>query len=127
MKIHHIAVWTQQLEEVKAFYVRFFEAKATTKYVNTVKQFESYFLSFQSGASLELMRRPEVGTSRGGHITPGYAHMAVSLGSKEKVDAKTEEIMAAGYTKLDGPRTTGDGYYESTILDPDGNVIELTI
>lgn len=127
MKIHHIALWTQQLEEIKAFYERFFEARATPKYVNTAKQFESYFLSFQSGANLELMRRPEVGTSNTIHFTPGYAHIAISLGSKERVDAKTQEIIAAGYTKLDGPRTTGDGYYESTILDPDGNVIELTI
>lgn len=127
MKIHHIALWTHQLEELRVFYERFFDTKATPKYVNPVKQFESYFLSFPSGARIELMCRPEVDASCNKYFVSGYAHIAISLGSKEKVDAKTEEIMVAGFTRLDGPRTTGDGYYESTILDPDGNVIELTV
>lgn len=128
MRIHHIAMWTRQLEELRLFYEKFFGTTATPKYVNPGKRFESYFLSFQSGAKIELMRRPEVSeASDNTNFKNGYAHIAISLGSKESVDAKTEEIMAAGYVKLDGPRITGDGYYESTILDPDGNIIEITI
>ncbi len=128
MKIHHIALWTQQLEKMKCFYIDFFSAKASALYVNPKKNFSSYFLTFASGARLELMHRPEVvNASQEGTLSSGYAHIAISLGSKEAVDAKTQELVLAGYTNPEGPRTTGDGFYESIILDPDANIIELTI
>lgn len=125
MHITHIALWTNQLERMKDFYEHHFSATANEKYINATKSFESYFLSFTSGAQLELMQQP-------GKVAPerpslGYAHIAFSLGSTAAVDDKTQELAAAGFTKLDGPRMTGDGYYESTFTDPDGNVLELTV
>lgn len=128
MYIHHIALWTQQLEVLKDFYEQYFSVRVTPKYTNKEKGFESYFLRFKSGASIELMRKPEVKKPKQeDELLAGYAHIAIALGSKEAVDTKTNKLMADGYIKLDGPRVTGDGYYESTILDPDGNVIELTV
>jgi lactoylglutathione lyase len=96
--------------------------------VNPRKQFESYFLTFADGARLELMQRPDVPASANDvdRQFTGYIHLAFSIGSREAVDALTERLRADGYRILDGPRTTGDGYYESTTLDPDGNRIEIT-
>lgn len=126
MKIEHLAIWTTELERLKDFYVRFFGAKASNKYVNPGKAFESYFLSFDSGARLEIMRRPDLipRGAEGNRI--GLSHVAFSVGSTERVDMLTEELRHAGYVVADGPRRTGDGYYESVILDPDSNRIELT-
>lgn len=128
MKIEHMAIWTTDLERLRLFYETYFGARSNAKYVNAAKQFESYFLSFSTGARLEIMYSPNVlsvvdETMRRG----GYAHLAFSLGSREQVDALTSRLRQDGYPVLDGPRQTGDGYYESAILDPDGNRIELTM
>ena len=129
MKIEHLAVWTQQLDTVKAFYVQFFNASSNEKYHNPLTQFSSYFLSFGDGARLELMQKPGIPHNANDitHQHTGLIHFAISTGSKEKVDALTEEIRRAGFTILAEPRWTGDGYYESVILDPDSNQIEITI
>jgi len=129
MKIDHIALWTKDLERLKAFYERYFHVKAGKKYVNPKKRFESYFLSFEDGCRLELMQMPTVPDSTNDVYQQftGYIHFAVSTGSKEKVDELTHQLKLDGYEILDGPRTTGDGYYESVVLDPDNNRIEITI
>ena len=129
MKIEHLAVWTNQLELLKAFYVRFFDAIPNEKYYNPRKQFSSYFLSFSDGARLELMQMPGIpGNSNDiQRQNTGLIHFAISTGSKEKVDALTEAIRQAGFTIAGEPRWTGDGYYESVVLDPEGNFIEITI
>lgn len=129
MYIEHIALWTPDLERLKAFYEIYFGAQAGPKYVNPAKQFESYFLRFASGARLELMSRPGLHRPDDASLAliSGYAHLAVALGSETAVDAMTERLRMDGYRVLDGPRRTGDGYYESVILDPDGNPIELTV
>lgn len=128
MKIEHIAIWTQDLEKLREFYVTYFQATANGKYVNPSKKFESYFLTFKSGARLELMQRPDIFNhlpNRGTEFT-GYAHLAFATGSKENVNKLTEQLRSDGYEIVGKPRTTGDGYYESVILDPDGNKIEIT-
>jgi lactoylglutathione lyase len=128
MKIEHIAIWTRNLERLKDFYVTYFEARANDKYVNPTKGFESYFLSFSSGARLELMYLPDIRPAQDFPENPvGLTHLAFSVGSKERVDQLTDDLQAADYTVASAPRTTGDGYYESLILDPDGNRIEITI
>ena len=125
MKIEHIALWVADLEGMRQFYETHFEAKSNNRYENAVKGFSSYFLTFSSGARLELMQRTDI-TERTSNAL-GYAHFAFSLGSKQAVDDWTARLRDAGVTHLDGPRTTGDGYYESTVADPEGNVIELTL
>jgi lactoylglutathione lyase len=136
MRIEHIAIWTHDLERLRQFYETYFESRANTKYVNPRKQFESYFLTFADGARLEIMQThavqccvPTVSPSANDveQQFTGYIHVAFSVGSREAVDALTGRLRADGYRILDGPRTTGDGYYESTALDPDGNRIEITI
>lgn len=127
MKIEHLAIWVNDLEKAKAFYLRFFDAVSNKKYHNPKKQFTSYFISFSSGCRLELMHRPDVAELRkslGAEIM-GLTHFAVQLRDKDAVNTKTEEFRAAGYTVAGEPRTTGDGYYESVILDGEGNRIEL--
>ncbi len=127
--IEHIAIWTQDLEQLRAFYETYFQAHAGKKYVNSIKQFESYFLDFQSGARLEIMQTPGLEKPDGlGNLVPtGYAHLAFGVGSEAEVDALTDLLRTAGYPVVDGPRWTGDGYYESVILDPDGNRVEITV
>jgi lactoylglutathione lyase len=129
MHIEHIAIWTHDLERLKAFYETYFHASANSKYVNPTRQFESYFLSFDNGARLEIMQMPGVRPSKEDAVAQftGYVHLALSVGSKAQVDALTLRLQTAGYRVLDGPRTTGDGYYESVVLDPDGNRLELTV
>ena len=126
MHIEHIAIWTRDLEGLKAFYETFFEACAGAKYVNAERGFESYFLIFPTGARLEIMRVKGL-TQTGIPDRPGYAHVAFSVGSQAAVDALTARLADACYRVVDGPRHTGDGYYESCVLDPDGNRIEITI
>jgi lactoylglutathione lyase len=129
MKIEHLAVWTNQLEVLKNFYIKYFNALPGEKYHNPAKQFNSYFLSFDTGPHLELMQMPDIPDNANDVYKQsiGLIHFAVSVGSKEKVDALTEEIREAGYKAIGEPRLTGDGYYESVILDPDNNRIEITI
>jgi lactoylglutathione lyase len=129
MRIEHVAIWTPRLEQLKEFYETYFGAEASAKYVNPVSQFESYFLIFSSGARLELMRSPNVvdSSDRMGVQPSGYAHLAIAVGSGERVDELTARLSAAGYRVAIDPRFTGDGYYESVVFDPDGNRIEITV
>jgi lactoylglutathione lyase len=128
MKLEHMAIWTGDLERLRTFYEKYFGATATAKYVNSTKRFESYFLSFPEGARLEVMYSPHIlEHSQGNHLLAGYAHIAFSVGSREQVDTLTGQLQNDGYRLLDGPRMTGDGYYESSFFDPDGNRIEITI
>lgn len=127
MNIEHIAIWVNDLEKMKEFYLTFFDLQSNEKYHNPKKQFSSYFLSFESGARIELMHRPDIAAFIESNEKQGLAHFAISVGSKEKVDALTERIRANGYSVIGEPRTTGDGYYESVIADPEGNLIELTV
>ena len=129
MHIAHLAIWARDLENLKAFYERYFEAKAAATYLNALSRFQSYFLTFASGARLELMHRPDIAPMerQPGREHIGYAHLAISVGSEAAVDALTTRLVNDGYQCLDGPRRTGDGYYESAVLDPEGNRIEITI
>lgn len=127
MHIEHVAVWTPDLERLVAFYATHFGATAGPKYTNPRTGFESHFLSFESGARLEVMRSPTVTSGEPGQPRSGYAHLAISVGSEAEVDRLTEQFRVAGVPVVDGPRQTGDGYYESVILDPDGNRIEITV
>ena len=129
MKIEHIAIWTKNLEASRAFYMKYFEAVASEKYVNVKKGFSSYFLSFASGCRLEIMHMAggeDIAEIVKDQIA-GLSHFTISVGSKERVDALTEQMRKDGFTIAGAPRQTGDGYYESIVLDPDGNRIEITI
>ncbi len=129
MKIEHIAIYVKDLEKSKLFYEKYFNAKSNEKYRNPKIQFESYFLSFSEGARLEIMTLPTVNSTSNNVLLNliGLAHFSVSVGSKENVLALTETLRKDGYTISGEPRTTGDGYFESVILDCDGNKIEITI
>jgi lactoylglutathione lyase len=129
MHIEHVAIWTADIERLRTFYEIHFFAAVGSRYVNTRKQFESYFLTFESGARLEIMSKPTVqlGAAPAGVERGGFAHIAVALGSRERVVEMTERLAAAGCPVVDGPRVTGDGYFESVVLDPDGNRLELTV
>jgi lactoylglutathione lyase len=128
MKISHMAIWTNNLERLRDFYCNYFGAKSNEKYTNRVKQFSSYFLTFENGeCSLELMNKRDLdGTSKSGSEI-GLAHFAIATGSKEKVVLMTEQFRIEGYSVISEPRFTGDGFYESAISDPDGNIVEITI
>ena len=128
MKIEHVAIWTKDIEKLKKFYVDYFDGIAGDKYTNTKKHFESYFIEFGSGARLELMQMPTIPSNLNNTIDQyiGLIHIAISVGSIEKVDKLTDTLKNAGYKVVSEPRYTGDGYYESCILDPDGNRIEIT-
>ena len=127
MRIEHVALWTADLERLRQFYETYFGARASNRYVNPAKRFESYFLTFASGARLEIMQRPDVlAGASGAQPALGWAHVAFSLGSEQTVDQLTARMAEDGYSVVDGPRRTGDGYYESVVLDPDGNRVELT-
>ena len=129
MKIEHLAIWVKDLEKMKAFYEKYFGGKAGEQYHNPKKNFYSYFLSFDEGCRLELMYQPEIPENKNviENQYIGIIHFAISVGSKEKVDALTEELREAGYQIVGEPRTTGDGYYESVVLDAEENRIEITV
>lgn len=129
MKIEHLAIWVKDLERMKQFYGQYFGAQAGELYHNPKKSFTSYFLSFTEGCRLELMHKPEIPANANSWADQheGIIHFAVAVGSKEKVDQLTEELRTAGYPVVGEPRTTGDGYYESVVLDPENNRIEITI
>lgn len=128
MKIEHIAIWVKDLEKTRNFYEQYFGAVSNEKYHNSAKHFESYFLSFDNGCRLEIMNRPDIGESNSSYDDQksGIIHLAFSTGSKEKVDELTERLRKDGCRIAGEPRTTGDGYYESVILDPENNIIEIT-
>ncbi|HBM17230.1 MAG TPA: hypothetical protein DD381_12950 [Lentisphaeria bacterium] len=128
VKIDHLAIWAEDLEKLKNFYEKYFNARSNNKYRNQNKNFESYFLSFNSGASLEIMNKPEIGSSGKNLYSQylGITHIAFSLGSRELVDELTCRLKNDGLKILDGPRLTGDGHYETLFLDPEGNRIEIT-
>lgn len=125
MHIEHIAMNVRDLEGMRAFYMQAFGATSNDLYHNPRTGLRTYFLSFDSGVRLELMERP-VKIARDKSVNAeGYLHLAFSLGSHEAVDSKTQELVAMGCVLLDGPRTTGDGYYESSLSDPEGNLLEV--
>jgi lactoylglutathione lyase len=129
MKIEHIAIWANDLETLKEFYVKYFNAQAGEKYFNPVKKFESYFLSFETGCRLEIMKMPGIPSSINDIYKQfsGLIHFAISVGTLEKVNTLTEVLRKDGYEVIGEPRTTGDGYYESVVFDPEGNRIEITV
>lgn len=129
MKIDHVALWTTDLEACKSFYENYFNATVGEKYHNPKKGFTSYFLSFEGFVRLEIMHRADVAELRqklGAEIM-GFTHLAISVGSKEQVDAMTELLRKDGFQIIGNPRTTGDGYYESVVLDIEGNRLEITV
>ncbi len=127
MHVAHVAIWTGDLERLSTFYSRFFGAQAGAPYRSRARPFESIFLSFSSGARLELMRVPALLPHAGPDPRVGLAHLALAAGSREEVDRLTAALEAAGHPVVGRPRTTGDGYYESVVLDPDGNRVEITV
>lgn len=124
MTIDHIAIWTDKLEEMRKYYCRYFNGRNNEKYTNPLKNFESYFITFEEGARLELMRRKGIPQGKEGE-TLGITHLAFKVTSREEVDTLTETLRTDGYIVAGEPRTTGDGYYESVVLDPEGNRVEL--
>lgn len=127
MRIEHIAMYVNDLEKAKEFFEKYFQAKANQGYHNQKTDFRSYFLTFEDGARLEIMKKPQMDDERKSINRTGFIHLAFSVGSKEKVDALTEQLKNDGYCVLSGPRTTGDGYYESCVEGIEGNQIEITI
>ena len=127
MKIEHVAIYVADLEKAKDFFIRYFDGQANDGYQNHKTGFRSYFISFDNGTRLELMNKPDVISVDNTAEKTGYAHIAFSVGSKEKVDKLTERLKNDGYSVISKPRTTGDGYYESCIFDIEGNRIEITV
>lgn len=125
MKIEHIAMYVSDLEKTKNFFEKYFGAISNEGYHNKTTDFKSYFLSFDNGARLEIMNKPQMQDTEKYLNRTGFVHIAFSLGSKEKVDSLTEQLRADGYEIISGPRTTGDGYYESCVMGIEGNLIEL--
>ena len=125
MNIAHIAIWTKDLEAMKNFYTKYFNGESNEKYTNPTKGFESYFIRFECGAHLELMRKQSVDKPLETEERLGITHIAFKLGSKDAVLSLTETLRSDGFRIVGEPRTTGDGYFESVILDVEGNRIEL--
>lgn len=129
MTIDHIAIWTDNLERLKAYYLEFFEGTASARYTNNLTGFSSYFISFQSGARLELMTKPGIPDNLNDKVIAqhkGIIHVAFGVATMSDVDEMANHLRNDGYTILSGPRKTGDGYYEFETLDPDNNRIEVT-
>lgn len=127
MKIEHIAMYVNDLEAAKEFFIKYFEASSNDGYHNRTTDFRSYFLTFSDGSRLEIMSRPQMDDSIKTPARTGYIHIAFSVGSKEKVDELTARLREDGYETISGPRTTGDGYYESCVAGIEGNLIEITV
>jgi lactoylglutathione lyase len=128
MQIEHLALWVLDLETMKAFYLTYFDSTAGEKYTNPTTQLAAYFIYFGEGKTrLELMTRPEIQDAAGKRgFTMGLAHFAISVGGKERVNTLTERLRKDKYTIFGEPRTTGDGYFESVVLDPEGNYLEIS-
>ena len=127
MKIEHIAMYVTDLERAKEFFEKYFGARSNNGYHNPTTDFRSYFLSFDDGARIEIMNKPGMDDADKSLARTGFIHIAFSLGSKERVDELTAQMKQDGYEVISGPRTTGDGYYESCIIGVEGNQIEITI
>lgn len=127
MTIDHIAMYVKDLEKARDFFVKYLDGKSNDGYHNKTTDFRSYFITFDDGARLELMTRPELVDGDRALARMGYIHIAFRVGSKEKVDLLTERFREDGYEVVSGPRTTGDGYYESCIVGIEGNQIEITV
>ena len=129
MTLEHVAIWTNNLETLREYYVKYFGAVSNQKYINPKKKFESYFLSFESGARLELMSMIDIPDNKNDTIGKqhlGIIHMAFAVDSMKDVDLKAIQLKNDGFRILSGPRKTGDGYYEFETLDPDNNRLEVT-
>ncbi|MDE5580606.1 MAG: VOC family protein [Treponemataceae bacterium] len=127
MKIEHIAMYVLDLEKARDFFVKYFNAKSNGGYHNKATNFRSYFLTFDDGARLEIMSRPDMQSMKKEIRRTGFIHIAFSVGSKEKVDELTQTLKNDGYEVFSGPRATGDGYYESCVAGIEGNQIEITV
>lgn len=124
MKIEHIGLWVKDLEAMREFYETYFEGKAGDFYHNKKTGFTSYFLTFPNGdARLELMNKVDLAEQTVERF--GYAHLAYQVEGKEGVDALHKRLVDDGFKHVNGPRTTGDGYYEAVIEDPEGNLVEI--
>ncbi len=131
MRIEHLAIWTKDLEAMRSFYIKYFGATSNDRYHNPTKQFQSYFLSFPkgqvgTGCRLELMQKPAIPDNQNAGEAIGITHFAITVGSEAGVNELTERLRSDGYPVVGEPRWTGDGYYESVVLDPEGNRIEIT-
>lgn len=127
MKIEHVALYVNDLEKVRDFFIKYFGGKSNDGYHNKTTDFRSYFISFDDGSRLEIMTKPELADTPKEVNRTGFIHLAFSVGSKEKVDELTARLKNDGYEVLSGPRTTGDGYFESCILGIENNQIEITV
>ena len=127
MKIEHVALYINDLEKARDFFIKYFGGKSNDGYHNKTTDFRSYFISFDDGSRLEIMTRPELADTPKEVNRTGFIHLAFSVGSKENVDSLTERLQKDGFKVLSGPRTTGDGYYESCILGIEDNQIEITV
>ena len=127
MKVEHIALYVEDLEAARVFFMKYLGASSNAGYQNQKTDFRSYFLTFDDGARLELMHKPDMTDMPKTPSRTGYAHIAFGVGSRERVDALTARLRNDGYEVVSGPRTTGDGYYESCIAAVEGNLIEITV
>ena len=126
MRIEHIAMYVNDLERTKGFFVKYLDGKASDVYHNQRTDCRSYFISFDDGARLEIMTKPSLEDTEKTINRTGLIHIAFSVGSRERVDELTQKLRSDGYEVISGPRTTGDGYYESCIVAVEGNLIEIT-
>ncbi len=129
MKIEHIAIWTKNTELLRDYYVTYFDGVSNQKYINTKTGFESYFISFDSSARLEIMSMPEIPENKNDTVNKqhiGLIHLAFGLDTVQQVDEKWKQLKESGFKILSAPRKTGDGYYEFVTIDPDNNRIEVT-
>lgn len=127
MEINHIGLYVFDLEGTKAFFEKYFGAHAGDMYHNRKTDFKSYMLSFDGGARLEIMTRPGLVETPGERLRTGFIHLSLSVGAGEQVDALAAHLTADGYDVIDGPRTTGDGYYECCVVGVENNLIEITV
>lgn len=127
MRIEHIAMYVNDLEKTKEFFIKYLKGHANSGYHNKKTDFRSFFISFDDGARLEIMNKPAMSDENKHLFRTGYVHIAFSVGSEENVNSLTEQLKYDGFEVISGPRTTGDGYYESCIVGIEGNQIEITV
>jgi len=127
MRIEHIAIWTYNLEGLRNFYMHYFDASSSEVYHNHSREYRSYFLNFDGECRLEIMEMPNIPKTKNDAIKQfsGIIHFSIQTGSISRVKEITETLRKDGFKVVSEPRITGDGYYESVILDPDGNRVEI--